>query len=239
MSSGITLGLSALTMGSREIADLTGKRHDNVLRDGRAMLIELHGESNLLKFEGIYRDERNRTYDELRLPKRETLILVSGYSLQMRAKIIDRWQELEEKIIVPQPVTIANDVQVRHELVRDYCSRFPNIGTAAQQVLYAKILNPVLGGDVLPLPILEQKHLSATEVGEKLGVSGNAIGRAAAKHGLKTKEHGIWVLDKSASSNKQVEVFKYNEAGIQKLESILHPPVRAPGEAQPDLLGGV
>lgn len=86
----------ALTMSSREIAQLTGKRHDNVMRDARVMLAELHGEGGVLKFEDTQRNPQNgQSYPIFRLPKRETLILVSGYNLQMRAAIIDRWQELE------------------------------------------------------------------------------------------------------------------------------------------------
>lgn len=42
--------LPAQTMTSCEIAELTGKRHDNVLRDARAMLAELHGEGGVLSF---------------------------------------------------------------------------------------------------------------------------------------------------------------------------------------------
>lgn len=88
-------GASA-TMSSREIADLTGKRHDNVMRDTRATLIELYGEGGLLSFEDtLLNDQNGQAYPIYRLPKRETLILVSGYSVAMRAKIIDRWQELE------------------------------------------------------------------------------------------------------------------------------------------------
>lgn len=87
---------AGLTMTSRDIADLTGKEHRNVMRDARKMLVELHGEGGLLSFEHTLVEPQNgQAYPALRLPKRETLILVSGYSVTMRARIIDRWQHLE------------------------------------------------------------------------------------------------------------------------------------------------
>lgn len=91
----------AITMSSREIAELTGKEHRNVMRDIRTMLVELHGEGGVLRFEHTHRNEQNgQEYSVFQLPKRETLILVSGYNLTMRAKIIDRWQELEQKAAI-------------------------------------------------------------------------------------------------------------------------------------------
>lgn len=96
-------------MTSREIAELTGKEHRNVLRDARAMLLELHGDGGLLSFEQTYRDPQNgQEYPILALPKRETLILVSGYSVPMRARIIDRWQQLESGVaLLPQTLPEA------------------------------------------------------------------------------------------------------------------------------------
>lgn len=99
----------AVTMSSREIAELTGKRHDHVMRDIRAILVELHGEGGVPKFGDTYLNEQNgQSYPVFHLPKRETLILVSGYSVELRARIIDRWQELEAAVsapvaVVPQP----------------------------------------------------------------------------------------------------------------------------------------
>ena len=82
------------SMTSLEIAELTGKRHDSVLRDIRAMLEEL--EIGAHKFVGTYLDVQNKPQPMYNLPKRECLTLVSGYSAKLRAAIIDRWLELEE-----------------------------------------------------------------------------------------------------------------------------------------------
>lgn len=86
------------TMSSLEIAKLTGKEHRNVMRDIRIMLTELHGVEGVLRFEQSLTNPQNgQVYPVFNLPKRESLILVSGYSIKMRAAIIDRWQELESK----------------------------------------------------------------------------------------------------------------------------------------------
>jgi len=83
-----TFNSNVATMSSIEIAELTGKRHDHVIADIRTMLDELGIQSP--EFSGDYIDARNRAKPCFNLPKRETLILVSGYSIAMRAKIIDR-----------------------------------------------------------------------------------------------------------------------------------------------------
>ncbi|QEE11924.1 phage regulatory protein/antirepressor Ant [Bartonella krasnovii] len=98
----INIDDSIQTMSSREIAELCGKRHDNVMRDIKNILLELYDEKDILKFEGIFFDSMNRQKTEYLLPKRECLILVSGYSIALRAKIIDRWQELEKQVTPPQ-----------------------------------------------------------------------------------------------------------------------------------------
>ena len=88
------------TMSSREIAELTGKAHKNVLRDIENMLKALNLEQN--SFLSFVNDGPNgRPLKVYNLPKEETLILVSGYNVQMRAAIIRRWQELEAQVAKP------------------------------------------------------------------------------------------------------------------------------------------
>ncbi|WP_455474725.1 phage antirepressor KilAC domain-containing protein [Bartonella sp. B30(2025)] len=93
-------GAAVQTMSSREIAALCDKKHRNVMRDIRQIFTELKIE--LSEFTGLYKDSTGRTLPCYNLPKRECLILVSGYSTTLRAKIVDRWQELEKQVSAPQ-----------------------------------------------------------------------------------------------------------------------------------------
>lgn len=97
-------------MSSREIAELTGKRHDNVLADIRKMLDEL--EVSITEFSGVYKDQQDIERPCFNLPKREALILTSGYSVKQRAAIIDRWQALEEEKHLALPRTFADALQL-------------------------------------------------------------------------------------------------------------------------------
>ena len=87
------------TMSSREIATLCEKEHGHVLRDIRKMLDELYPKMDSIDYKGIFtlKNEVTGLTSEILLPKRECLILVSGYSIVLRSRIIDRWQELENK----------------------------------------------------------------------------------------------------------------------------------------------
>lgn len=100
-----------VTMDSREIAELTGKRHDHVLRDIRGMLEELYDEEGIPKFGGTYLNRQNsQTYPCFKLPRREVEILLLGYSVPLRAKVIDRLHELEgvaAKPVVPSTLPDA------------------------------------------------------------------------------------------------------------------------------------
>jgi len=66
-----------------------------------------------------------------------------------------------------------------------------------------------------------EKTYTATEIANELRVSANKIGKVANANNLKTLEYGIYVLDKSPHSNKQVTSFRYNEKGRQKLKELL------------------
>ncbi|WP_284733827.1 Rha family transcriptional regulator [Caballeronia sp. INSB1] len=120
-------------MSSREIADLTGKRHDNVMRDIRIMLLDLQGIDGVLRFEDTQINQQNdQKYPIFRLPKRETLILVSGYSVAMRARIIDRWQELESRSAQPV-MDLSNPAFLRGALLQ-YTERVIQLeATVAEQ----------------------------------------------------------------------------------------------------------
>ena len=68
---------------------------------------------------------------------------------------------------------------------------------------------------------MEQRTLTATELGNLIGVTGNKIGRLANKHNLKTDDYGYYVHDKAKYSNQEIPNFVYFEHAIEKFKKLL------------------
>ncbi|NNA76735.1 Rha family transcriptional regulator [Pseudomonas lactis] len=96
-------------MSSREIAELTGKRHFHVTTDIEKMLADLKEDAT--GFRAIYLDSMNREQTEYLLDREHTDCLLTGYSAAMRMVVIKRWRELEEQAARPMTqaeITAAN-----------------------------------------------------------------------------------------------------------------------------------
>ena len=94
-------------------------------------------------------------------------------------------------------------------------------GTNWEQVLNAYATKSLSGQFLVPLPAAGERLLSAEEIGAKLGISANMVGRLTNQHHLKTEQYGEWFHDKARYSDKQVPSFRYKECVVDKLREIL------------------
>lgn len=86
---------AALTMTSREIADLVESRHDSVKRT-----IERLADAGAIGRPPLVDGEKagNNTVEKVHLVgKRDSYVIVAQLSPQFTARLVDRWQELEQR----------------------------------------------------------------------------------------------------------------------------------------------
>lgn len=85
---------SALTMSSREIADLVESRHDSVKRT-----IERLQDKGLIQLTPMVevKNHLGQVVTEYQLIKRDTYVVVAQLSPEFTARLVDRWQELENQ----------------------------------------------------------------------------------------------------------------------------------------------
>lgn len=230
----IAAGAAEQTMSTREIADLCDKQHAHVMRDVRDMLVQLYGEADLSKFGSIEKDSRNRDQPVYRLPKRETLILVSGYRLDLRAKIIDRWEELERKVRSFDPMAALNDPAAMRGLLLTY----------TEKVLALEAKNTELGhkADALDRIAAADGSLSITEAAKALQMRPKDLFAYLQQHGWiyrrtggasflgyqsKTTagllEHKITTVLRADGTEKVTEQVRVTARGLTRLSQLIKP----------------
>lgn len=100
---------NTVTMSTREIADLTGKQHQHVIRDTKRMLSDLGFDAST--FGRIYLDGSNRQQTEYVMGQDLVITLLAGYSAPLRYRVVTRLQELENVsrhlVVIPKTLPEA------------------------------------------------------------------------------------------------------------------------------------
>ncbi|GLQ69356.1 Rha family transcriptional regulator [Gluconobacter albidus] len=188
------LSKGAPTMSSREIAELTGKRHRDVMRDIRVMLGKV--EEDERKFARIYQDSHRRDQQEYALTQDLTYNLVLGYDPALRLKVVRRWMELE-KGVAQTPIPSrkrkpAFDVAYRRLL--SVASTLPNVDENQRRLMAARGTHELTG--VNPLELLgvtslaapdDTNYMTPTQIGEEIGMSARAVNLTLIQQGYQVK----------------------------------------------------
>ncbi|MEG8024103.1 phage regulatory protein/antirepressor Ant [Sphingomonas aurantiaca] len=193
------------TMSSREIAELAGKEHRHVLRDGEVMLKALD-----LPVEGYVQNwthpQNGQTYRELALPKDLAVTLVSGYDVKTRHKIVVRWQELETRRFQPAPAALS-----RLDLIQLALAAEQELQAERGQRLQLEVVNAELApkADAFDLIAASDGSVTFTQATKVLGVKMAVLTAWLNANRWAYRQNGSWVAYRPQIENGRLE---YKEA---------------------------
>ncbi|QMA42735.1 hypothetical protein HV032_14975 [Citrobacter freundii] len=165
---------------------------------------------------------------------KQALRVAARESKAVRRSLVDKLEDMQAIPSMPKSQSgiteyrLAKADQLKAQALekniasaREIMALLPRLDPMAHQTLAASLINPLIGYDAIPFPVIEEHYHTAGEVGEMLGVSAQKIGRVANANNLKTEQNGKFFLDKSAHSSKQVEAFRYNAEGVKALRHLI------------------
>lgn len=122
---------SALTMSSREIADLVESRHDDVKRS-----IERLAERGIIQLPPLadVKNHLNQTVSVYLVNKRDSYVVVAQLSPEFTARLVDRWQELEQTLQIPVPQSLPDALRLAADLAEQKQKLTAELAAAAPKV---------------------------------------------------------------------------------------------------------
>jgi phage regulator Rha-like protein len=121
--------LPTLTMTSKEMADLTEKRHDNVKRTIDTLANQ--GVISRPQIEEVSNDGPGpKTISQYRIGKRDSYIIVAQLSPEFTARLVDRWQQLEAE--AADPMKALSDPATLRQVLLGYTEKVMELEAQVQ-----------------------------------------------------------------------------------------------------------
>lgn len=220
---------------SLQIAETFGKRHRDVLKAITNLQKDVRNFAHMFNETNIP-DSYGRDRKAFYMNRDGFTLLAMGFTgseaLAFKLKYIDAFNAMEQSLKqIPRkkldPVLQA-ELAITNAKTRKANALFriakATKSDSAKQVLLAKAAEAITGE--MTVPAMQQKEYSAGEVGQKLGISGNMVGRIAKRIGIKAEqpgqnEYGRWSNGKSRYSDKEVPQWLYFDKGLQAIKNEL------------------
>lgn len=185
------------TMSSLQIAEITEKRHDAVLRDIRNLLEQGVGAHNFV--ESSYNSSQNKELPCYILTKKGCLILASGYNALLRERIINRWEQLEIQhrnggFQIPQTLSEAlmlaaeqtkrlEKAQAEKQLLQEKTQQQEQV--IQQQAESVRYLDRIQSS---------VSTYTVTQIAKEFGLSAESLNRKLHELKVQFKQNGQWLL---------------------------------------------
>jgi phage antirepressor YoqD-like protein len=225
----IQFGESQQTMSSLEIARLTGKPHNDVMKAIRTMEPAWE-EVNGGKFSRVeYKDAKGEMRPCFELTKTECLYVATKFNDKARAKLVIRWKELEEKARANM-ITLPNfedPAEAAMAWAKEY--REKNVLAIENKTLQREKMmlqdenfqlaaeNQELKHDknYLDLIMRSRSLLTVTQIAQDYGMSAQAMNKILADMGIQWKNNGQWILyskykDGGYVSSRSIDITRSN-----------------------------
>lgn len=121
----------AVTMSSREIADLVQSKHSDVKRSAERLVAAGVLTAPLAQFDF---EHNGNVYQEYRFNKRDSLVVVARLSPEFTAAVVDRWQELEEGRNISVPRSLPEALRLAADLAEQKEQLTLQLAAAAPKV---------------------------------------------------------------------------------------------------------
>ncbi|MCG7588009.1 Rha family transcriptional regulator [Photobacterium sp. OFAV2-7] len=209
------------TMSSREIAELTDIRHDNVIRTIESLISK-----NLLEhpqFEEV-RNHRNQAIKQCMLNKRDSLVLVARLSPEFTAAVIDRWQQLEMLQHSNTPV-ITDQLAFVESLTKALnMSDSGKLGVYQRVAQYNHIPLDILPSYTVDAPDGSTDDSSEATFSASQGLKEYNIRVSAIAFNRLLSEHGILErLDRKSSRKKIKQFWSITRDGLRYGKNLTNP----------------
>lgn len=220
---------------SLQVAQTFGKRHRDVLKAITNLQKDVRNFAHMFNETNIP-DSYGRDRKAFYMNRDGFTLLAMGFTgseaLAFKLKYIDAFNAMEQSLKqIPRkkldPVLQA-ELAITNAKTRKANALFriakATKSDSAKQVLLAKAAEAITGE--MTVPVMKHKEYSAGEVGKKLGISGNMVGRIAKRIGIKAEqpgqnEYGRWSNGKSRYSDKEVPQWLYFDKGLQAIKNEL------------------